>query len=129
MLSRKLALLTATLLISTAPLEGVARSKAHSQKQAAGGDTVPVLNGTVHAAGDAAGTVHDFNALLDQVAGSGRVAGLAVAVVKDKEVLLQRGIGYADMSSGAPVTPDTVFRLASLSAGSVGPVSSVCYSV
>jgi beta-lactamase class C len=115
MLSRKLALLTATLLISTAPLEGVARSKAHSQKQAAGGDTVPVLNGTVHAAGDAAGTVHDFNALLDQVAGSGRVAGLAVAVVKDKEVLLQRGIGYADMSSGAPVTPDTVFRLASLS--------------
>ncbi|TLY51658.1 MAG: beta-lactamase family protein [Gammaproteobacteria bacterium] len=50
-----------------------------------------------------------------QVAGSGRIAGLAVSVVKNKEVLLQRGIGYADMNSGAPVTPDTVFRLASLS--------------
>ncbi len=69
-------------------------------------------------AGDVAGSVREFSALLDRVESSGQVAGLAVAVVKDDRVLIQRGIGYADASSGAPVTPDTVFRLASLSKAS-----------
>ncbi len=66
-------------------------------------------------AGDVAGSVREFDALLDRVESSGQVAGLAVAVVKDDHVLIQRGIGYANASTGAPVTPDTVFRLASLS--------------
>jgi beta-lactamase class C len=66
-------------------------------------------------AGDVAGSVREFNALLDRVESSGQIAGLAVAVVKDDHVLIQRGIGYANATTGAPVTPDTVFRLASLS--------------
>ena len=59
--------------------------------------------------------MREFNALLDRIEGSKQIAGLAVAVVKDDRVLIQRGLGYANVSTGAPVTPDTVFRLASLS--------------
>lgn len=57
----------------------------------------------------------DMNLWLDAIEASGQVAGLAVGIVQGDQVLLQRGIGYADASSGQPVTPDTVFRLASLS--------------
>jgi beta-lactamase class C len=57
----------------------------------------------------------EFDGWLDTVEQSGQVSGLAAAIVKDDTVLLQRGIGYADASAGLPVTPDTVFRLASLS--------------
>lgn len=57
----------------------------------------------------------DMNLWLDSIEASGQVAGLAAAVVQGDQVLLQRGIGYADAAAGTPVTPDTVFRLASLS--------------
>jgi beta-lactamase class C len=57
----------------------------------------------------------DFDTWLDEVEQSNQVSGLAAAIVSDKTILLQRGIGYADASRGKPVTPDSVFRLASLS--------------
>jgi len=41
-------------------------------------------------------------------------AGLAVAVVRDEEVVA-RGFGVRDVGSGAPVTPETMFHLASVS--------------
>jgi CubicO group peptidase (beta-lactamase class C family) len=41
-------------------------------------------------------------------------AGLAVAVVRDEEVV-SRGFGVRDAGSGAPVTPETMFHLASVS--------------
>jgi len=43
------------------------------------------------------------------------VAGLATAVVADNKVVFEDTIGYADASTREPVTPQTVFRLASLS--------------
>ncbi len=64
---------------------------------------------------DAKNVAHDFDAWLDTVEQSGQVSGLAVAVVSGDKILLQRGIGYADAAQGKPVTPDSVFRLASLS--------------
>ncbi|HEY4350939.1 MAG TPA: serine hydrolase domain-containing protein, partial [Paraburkholderia sp.] len=64
---------------------------------------------------DAKSVAHDFDAWLDTVEQSGQVSGLAVAVVSGDQILLQRGIGYADAAQGKPVTPDSVFRLASLS--------------
>ena len=67
------------------------------------------------AATDVAVVARGFNSWLDTVEQSGQVSGMAAAVVKDDQVLLQRGIGYADASRGLPVTPDSVFRLASLS--------------
>jgi CubicO group peptidase (beta-lactamase class C family) len=42
------------------------------------------------------------------------VAGLAVAVVRDEEVV-SRGFGVRDVASGTPVTPETMFHLASVS--------------
>src|SRR5579859_866919 len=44
------------------------------------------------------------------------VAGASVLVMKDGNVLLQKGYGYADMKSKKPVDPNTtIFRLASIS--------------
>ena len=68
-----------------------------------------------HIATDATAVAHDFNAWIDAAEQSDQVSGLAVAIVKDDKVLLQRGIGYADATRAAPITPDSVFRLASLS--------------
>ena len=41
-------------------------------------------------------------------------AGVAVAVVRDDEVVV-RGFGVRDVETGAPVTPETMFHLASVS--------------
>lgn len=43
------------------------------------------------------------------------IVGLAVAVLRDGEVVFDRGFGHADQETGNPVTPDTLFRLASIS--------------
>ncbi|MBZ0223520.1 MAG: beta-lactamase family protein [Dokdonella sp.] len=59
--------------------------------------------------------VREFDHWLDEVANAKAVAGLAVAIVKDDRVLLERGMGVTDSDTGEPVTVKTVFRLASLS--------------
>ncbi len=41
-------------------------------------------------------------------------AGIAVAVVRDEEIV-SRGFGVRDVGTGAPVTPETMFHLASVS--------------
>jgi beta-lactamase class C len=64
---------------------------------------------------DVKAVARDFDGWLDAVAQSGQVSGLAVGIVSGDKILLQRGIGYADAAQGLPVTPDSVFRLASLS--------------
>jgi CubicO group peptidase (beta-lactamase class C family) len=45
---------------------------------------------------------------------SGNVAGLAVAVVKGRDTLLFKGYGFADVENQVPVTPQTVFRIGSV---------------
>jgi CubicO group peptidase (beta-lactamase class C family) len=52
--------------------------------------------------------------LVDTFLGSHAAAGLAVAVVHDGEVAT-RGFGVRDLRSGEPVTPETMFHLASVS--------------
>lgn len=52
--------------------------------------------------------------LVETFVGSHAVAGLAVAVVRDEEVVA-RGYGVRDVGTGAPVTPETMFHLASVS--------------
>ena len=44
-----------------------------------------------------------------------KVPGVAVAVVEDGEFAWAAGYGSADLENAAPVTPDTLFRLASVS--------------
>ena len=109
MLLRKLALL------SLAALALVPVHDAHARNRAQANAAQTPKSALPRTADDAAAAASDLNALLDRVESSGQVAGMAFAVVKDDKVLLQRGVGYADTSTGAPVTPDTVFRLASLS--------------
>ena len=52
--------------------------------------------------------------LVETLLGSHDMAGLAVAVVRDDEVV-SRGFGVRDVGSGARVTPETMFHLASVS--------------
>ena len=52
--------------------------------------------------------------LLESLVDTHDVAGLAVAVVRAEEVVA-RGFGVRDLGSGTPVTPETMFHLASVS--------------
>jgi D-alanyl-D-alanine carboxypeptidase len=60
----------------------------------------------------------DLVARIDSIAAApvkaGEVAGLAVAVVKGRDTLLMRGFGFADLENQVPVTPQTVFRIGSI---------------
>jgi beta-lactamase class C len=76
---------------------------------------VPPLVDVRGIAPDAVPVAADFNLWLDRIEAAGQVSGLAAAVIKDDQVLLERTIGYADWTSREKVGPDTVFRLASLS--------------
>jgi len=44
-----------------------------------------------------------------------RIPGVAIAVVRDGAVIKEGGYGVADLKTGTPVTPDTVFKIASVS--------------
>lgn len=71
-------------------------------------------------AGTARLTRPDLEAWLDgflpYALDAGDVAGAVVVVVKDGEVLLQKGYGYADLAARAPVDPErTLFRPGSVS--------------
>ncbi|HVV96535.1 MAG TPA: serine hydrolase domain-containing protein [Rhodanobacteraceae bacterium] len=95
-----------------------ARTRAHRKPAAhrAPALVVPkVLADASHVSKDAASVARQFDRWLDGIEASGDVAGLAVAIVKDDKVLLERGVGYADWATREPVSAHTVFRLASLS--------------
>jgi CubicO group peptidase (beta-lactamase class C family) len=57
-------------------------------------------------------------ARLDSIAAAptkaGSVAGMAVAVVKGRDTLLLKGYGHADVENQVAVTPQTVFRIGSI---------------
>ncbi|MFZ5517306.1 MAG: serine hydrolase domain-containing protein [Candidatus Zhuqueibacterota bacterium] len=40
--------------------------------------------------------------------------GLTVAIVYDQEIIYARGFGFADVKNKAPMTPETIFRIASI---------------
>src|SRR6202789_1683570 len=62
----------------------------------------------------------DLNAWLDgfmkQALATGDIAGAVVVVVKDGQILIQRGFGVSDVAAGVPVDPAaTLFRVGSVS--------------
>ncbi|WP_081944786.1 serine hydrolase domain-containing protein [Sphingopyxis sp. MWB1] len=68
----------------------------------------------------------DYRALdrqLTDIAARPEMAGLAVAVVEDGELRFVRTYGVADRASGAPVTPHTLFRWASVSKTAAGAMA------
>lgn len=56
-----------------------------------------------------------LDALVEQVMGEWHVPGLAIAVVRDGDVILAKGYGYRDLESEKRVTPDTLFAAGSIS--------------
>ncbi|MBA2077465.1 serine hydrolase domain-containing protein [Rhodanobacter sp. PCA2] len=60
-------------------------------------------------------TLADYRRWLDELDARHGVAGMATAVVIDDKVVFEHTLGFADASKQTPITPDTVFRLASLS--------------
>ena len=62
----------------------------------------------------AAGSVSD-PALVQQLLKQFNVPGVSIAVIKDFTVAWVSGYGVADVETGAPVTPETVFQAASIS--------------
>jgi len=80
--------------------------------------TAPVA--TTVPAGTPALTREDVGAWLDgfmpYALANGDIAGAVVVVVKDGQVLAQKGYGYADLATRAPVVPEaTLFRPGSVS--------------
>ena len=68
----------------------------------------------------------DYPALEQQLAELSlrpEMAGLAVAVVEDGRLSFVRTYGVSDRSAGAPVTPQTVFRWASVSKTAAGALA------
>ncbi|MDE1894119.1 MAG: beta-lactamase family protein [Xanthomonadaceae bacterium] len=60
-------------------------------------------------------TIADYRRWLADLRERNAVAGLATAIVIGDKVVFEGTVGYADAATGQPVTPQTVFRLASLS--------------
>lgn len=73
-----------------------------------GGDAAP---GSPDAAVDEA----ELDEFIESRMAAIHVPGLAAAIVKDGEVVWSRGYGLADIAGERPVTPDTIFMLASIS--------------
>ena len=60
-------------------------------------------------------TLADYKRWLNRLGERKAVAGLVTAVVIDDKVVFEGSVGYADARTKQPATPNTVFRLASLS--------------
>ena len=52
--------------------------------------------------------------------------GMAIAVVKDGEVVYAKGFGYADVEAGRAVTPETLFYIASTTKSFTVPETRIC---
>ena len=76
----------------------------------------------------AAFDVARFEAMAQAMVADGRVPGMALAIVKDGQVLTARGYGTTDVDTGEGVNPHTVFRLASLSKAFAGTVTGMLVS-
>jgi CubicO group peptidase (beta-lactamase class C family) len=65
------------------------------------------------AAAGSAGAQTDIDAVVERARQTFEVPGIAVAVVKDGRVVLAKGYGVRKLGESAPVTPRTLFRIAS----------------
>ena len=70
-------------------------------------------------------SLRDFEKVLDKAAQAPDFVGLAVAVVRDGKPVLIRTYGEREAGSGQPVTPNTVFRLASISKGFAATLAAI----
>ena len=84
--------------------------------QPSGTQPVPTIPGTAAHALESSDLEAFFDGILPLQLERSDVAGASVLVMKDGQVLLKKGYGYADVKSKKPVDPNsTIFRLASIS--------------
>ncbi|HEY6554006.1 MAG TPA: serine hydrolase, partial [Vicinamibacteria bacterium] len=80
------------------------------------GATFPfALERAVSGADSARRELEGYDQLVQGMIDAWKVPGLAVAIVKDGEVIYEKGFGYRDTEKKLPVTPDTVFAIGSAS--------------
>ncbi len=72
-----------------------------------------------------AGLVAKIEHLAEQIVARGRVTGLAIGVVHEDRILLERGFGTTQAGRNDPVDRDTVFRIASLSKAFAGTLTAM----
>ena len=56
-----------------------------------------------------------LNSVLDKIVARWGIPGLAVGIVQDDEIVYARGFGVQSLNTRAPVTPDSIFCVASVS--------------
>jgi CubicO group peptidase (beta-lactamase class C family) len=107
-----LAALVGLFLLPASPLHGHVASSTRSSTPAR-----PPLVAAGPARELAAGDLEAFlDGLIPQQLNVNDIAGAVVCVVKDGQVLLAKGYGFADMERRVPVSPDaTLFRVGSIS--------------
>jgi len=57
--------------------------------------------------------IDQLDAIIGPMLSAGRIPGAAIAVVAGDEIAFARGYGYRDLETKLPVTPDTVYPIAS----------------
>ncbi len=72
----------------------------------------PTLAAAFHS--DTAAVLNDIDAYIREAMAEWKIPGLAIAVVKDGEVILSKGYGYRDADEELPITPRTLFAIGSI---------------
>lgn len=79
----------------------------------------PGFTASAAASGQAEGTddpvFRDVNATVERFLDEHRVPGIAVAITRGDRIIYARGFGYADVGARERVSPDSLFRIASVS--------------
>jgi len=65
--------------------------------------------------GEAVPALLSFDTMMNAFLSEHKIPGAAVAVTDQGKLVFARGYGYADLQTGAPVEPDSLFRIASIS--------------
>ncbi len=81
---------------------------------AAGAQTAPPANASAPAPTNAQ-ALAGFDRYVEETLAAWGVPGVAISVVRDGEVVLNRGYGVRDPDGAAPMTGDTIFPIASMS--------------
>lgn len=85
--------------------------------------TQPVVSSTPLPPLPAGFDVAQFESIAQSLVADQRVPGMAMAIVRNGQILSLRGYGVSDIHSGDPIGAHTVFRLASLSKAFAGTVT------
>jgi CubicO group peptidase (beta-lactamase class C family) len=112
---KKLQASSLAIVLTLALLLSVAGSAMAQENRAAPGGNGPTTPSQALGPADPA----ELEAFLDELIGSemqeNHIAGAAVSVAKDGELLLAKGYGYADVENGIPVDAEqTIFRIGSV---------------